>query len=137
MVDYLKRRPAVQRKLADELDAQNGAELPSVEVRLVHWDEQAEEKLVAALLYGASGMEYGQVWDRALSMPAEERGRVIDESLAGLGPHDAPPRELEVVDYTFEIMLDYGRSASFGATGCRRTCLSPSPWLTAPGRHPS
>ena len=79
----------------------------------MHWDDQAEEKLVAALLYGATGMDYGRAWEQAVSMPAEERQRVIDESLDGRGPHDAPPRELEVVDYTFEIVLDYGAFREF------------------------
>ena len=46
-------------------------------------------------------------------MAPEERQRVIDESLAGLGPHDAPPRELEVVDYTIEFLLDYGAFREF------------------------
>ena len=113
VVDYLTRRPAAQRKLASEFGAENGAEGPSVEVRLVHWDEQAEEKLVAAILYRATGLDYGQAWYRALSMTSEERQRVIDESLEGLGPHDAPPRELEVVDYTFEIAMDYGAFREF------------------------
>ncbi len=113
VVDYLARRPAAQRKLAGEFELGDGAAGPSVEVRLVHCDEQAEEKLVAALLYGATGMEYGRAWEQAVSMPAEERQRVIDESLEGLGPHDAPPRELEVVDYTFEIVMDYGAFREF------------------------
>ena len=79
----------------------------------MHWDEQAEEKVVAALLYSANGMDYGQAWDRALSMSVEERQRVIGDSLEGLGPHDAPPREFEVVDYTFEIDMDYGAFREF------------------------
>ena len=46
-------------------------------------------------------------------MTAEERQQIIDESLEGLGPHDAPPREMEVVDYTFEFVMDYGAFREF------------------------
>ena len=113
VVDYLVQRRAAQRRLAGEFALEDGAAGPTVEVRLVHWDEHAEEKLVAALLYGATGMEYGRAWEQAVSMPIEERQRVIDQSLEGMGPHDAPPRELEVVDYTFEIVMDYGAFREF------------------------
>ena len=136
VVDYLARRPAAQRKLADEFGAENEAGEPSVEVRLAHWDEQAEEKLVAALLYGAAGLDYGQAWESALSMTSEERQRVIDESIEGLGPHDAPPRELEVVDYTFEIVLDYGAFREFRRH--RMQTYLPQPLTVAHGtRTPS
>ena len=113
VVDYLAQRPAAQRKLAGEFAIGDGAVGLSVEVRLAHWDERAEEKVVAALLYGATGMDYRQAWDSAVSMSAQDRERVIAESLDGLGPHDAPPRELEVVDYTFEFVMDYGAFREF------------------------
>ena len=113
VVEYLQGRPGVQRKLAAGLDAGAVPPEPDEEVRLVHWDDQAEEKLVTALLYGSTGMSYAQVRELTLGMTTEDRQRVIGESLSGLGPHDAPPRELEVVDYTFEILLDYGAFREF------------------------
>ena len=76
--------------------------------RLVHWDEQAEEKVVAALLFRESGRAYGEVWRRVLALPQEERRSIVADHLAGLGPHDAPVREFEMADYTFEFELDYG-----------------------------
>lgn len=84
-----------------------------VEARLVHHDPQAEEKLTAALLYRLGGLDYGQVWARVRRMSAQERERVIDEALRRLGPHDVPLRELETVDYTFELTLDYGAYREF------------------------
>ena len=44
--------------------------------------------------------------------PAARR-EAIDTCLAGLGPHDPPPRELELVDYTFEYLMDYGAYREF------------------------
>ena len=113
VVEYLEQRPERQREQARSLSPGSLQGRSSAEVRLLHWDAQAEEKLVAALLYGSTSMEYAEVWERVLAMSPEERGRVIDSFLNGLGPHDAPPRELEVVDYTFEILLDYGAYREF------------------------
>ncbi len=112
-VPYLKQRPQVQRSLQEHLTEGEEKLLSSVEVRLAHYDQQAEDKLAAALLYGASELDYSAVWDRVQAMTAGQRQRVIDDSLSGIGTHDAPPRELEVVDYTFEFLLDYGAFREF------------------------
>ena len=108
VVEYLEHRPALRRTLADGLGTGGEQSEFTPEVRLVHWDPQAEEKLVAAFLYGSTAVGYPEAWERALAMSPEERDRVISAFLEGRGPHDAPPRELEVVDYAFEILLDYG-----------------------------
>ncbi|MEE3250022.1 MAG: FAD-dependent thymidylate synthase, partial [Chloroflexota bacterium] len=83
------------------------------EVRLVHWDRMGEEKLVAALLYQYSNLSYDQVWKCVEDLGPEPRQAIIDESIAGLGPHDAPLREFEVVDYSFEFLMDYGAYREF------------------------
>ena len=82
-------------------------------VRLVHWDHQAEEKLAAALLYRRSHLSYQEIWRQVLDMGAEDRRDIIRRCLEGMGDHDAPVRELELVDYTFEFMLDYGAYREF------------------------
>ena len=83
------------------------------QVRLLHWDPQAEEKLSAALLYGGGHMHYEEVWRRVQELGGDGRQKTIDECLQGLGPHDPPPREFELVDYTFEYMMDYGAYREF------------------------
>lgn len=113
VVEYLEQRPERRKELAKSLSPRAYEDRPSAEVRLVHWDGQAEDKLVAALLYGSLGVDYVEAWDRTQSMTSEEHSRVVDSFLEGLGPHDAPPRELEVVDYTFELLLDYGAYREF------------------------
>jgi thymidylate synthase ThyX len=86
---------------------------PEPEVRLVHWDRQAEEKLAAALLYRQSDRGYDRIWQRVSEMPPEERRDIVNRCVAGLGPHDAPAREFELVDYTFEFLMDYGAYREF------------------------
>ena len=84
-----------------------------VRVSLVDWDEQAEEKLAAALVYRYSSRSYSQVWQQVLAMGAEERQGIIARCAASLGPHDAPVREFELVGYTFEFSMDYGAYREF------------------------
>ena len=124
-VDYLEQAPGLQLKLARKFGFLDEAPPPDVsaevrvsgasppEVRLVHWDRKGEEKLAAALLYRHSNLSYEQVWERVKDLGPESRQAVIDECAAGMGPHDAPLREFEVVDYQFEFMLDYGAYREF------------------------
>jgi len=83
------------------------------QVRLVHWDAQAEVKLAAALLYRGSHLSYDALWQRVQAMDVQARQEVIGQCLSQMGPHDAPVRELELVDYTFEFVLDYGAYREF------------------------
>ncbi|MQF49105.1 hypothetical protein FIM08_04335 [SAR202 cluster bacterium AC-647-N09_OGT_505m] len=80
---------------------------------LVHYDPQAESKLVAALLYRFSSSSYQDVWQRAETMNPTQREEVVHQALNRLGPHDIPLRELEVVDYTFDLVMDYGAYREF------------------------
>jgi thymidylate synthase ThyX len=83
------------------------------QVKLIHWDDQAEERLAAALLYRRSHLSYDDIWRRVLDMGTEQRSQIIAESVNGMGPHDAPVREFELVDYTFEFLMDYGAYREF------------------------
>ncbi|MDP6497353.1 MAG: FAD-dependent thymidylate synthase [Dehalococcoidia bacterium] len=120
-VDYLAGASGLQldqaRRLGfpDEEPAADGSVsgASAPEVRLVHWDRKGEEKLAAALLYRHSNLSYDEVWERVKDLGPESRQAIIEESAAGLGPHDAPLREFEVVDYSFEFILDYGAYREF------------------------
>ena len=83
------------------------------QVRLVNWDPEAEDKLVAALLYAGSHRPYEEIRSAAGELGPEERKAIISRALEGMGPHDAPPREFEAVDYTFEYLMDYGAYREF------------------------
>ena len=78
------------------------------QVNLVHWDLQAEEKVAAALLYRHSGLAFERVWHQVQQMSSEDKQEIFDRSFGDLGDHDALVRESELVDYTFEFVLDYG-----------------------------
>ena len=101
--------------------AQEALALPGDEVRgmydcraeLVHYDAKGEQKLAAALLYRFSPMPYAEVWERVQRMDRSQLEAVVHEALDRLGPHDIPLRELEVVDYTFDLVMDYGAFREF------------------------
>ena len=106
---------ALTRESQMERSASEGAPeaFDDCNAELVHYDPQAESKLVAALLYRYSVESYRDIWQRAQSMSAQEREAVVHEALDRLGPHDIPVRELEVVDYTFDLVMDYGAYREF------------------------
>ena len=139
---YLADMPDVQRGLSHryltEIPSTSPSADPGVpgpEARLVHWDPQAEEKVAAALLFRQSGSSYDEIWKRVLNMPPEERREIIGRCLADLGPHDAPVREMEQVDYTFEFVLDYGAYREFKRH--RMMSYIPQPLTVALGYHVS
>ncbi len=77
-------------------------------VSLVFSEPDAEERLVAAILYGATGLPMEALLARVRAMTEETKGRVLDEYLARRGKHDAPGRALERITCTVEMTLDYG-----------------------------
>ena len=77
-------------------------------VTLVRFPVDAEEQLVAAILYGYTGVPWLQIVERVGKLSPEARARIIDEYLQRRGPHDQPLRALEHLYYTFDIVLDYG-----------------------------
>ncbi len=104
--EYLVHTREAQRAITTEDSAEARGQEASVS--LAHWDPQAEEKLVAALLYRYSQLPYQEVWDRVCRMDRAQKEEALDQALGHLGPHDTPVRELETVDYTFDIVMDYG-----------------------------
>ena len=83
------------------------------DVSLVHHDSQAELKVAAAFLYRYAGLPYSDVWRHVETMGEDGRRDLVAACLEGLGDHDPAARELEVVDYTFELVMDYGAYREF------------------------
>ncbi len=77
-------------------------------IRLVEYDPEAEDKVVAALTYEFSSAPYEQIlaWVRGLSTKQKER--LLSKELGTPRSFDAGPRALETTTYTFEITIDYG-----------------------------
>jgi hypothetical protein len=78
-------------------------------VRLIDYDEEAETKLLAALLYTHSGLTLQQIRESVKTMSEAEKTRLIEQTidLRGHRRHK-PARGLEMAFYTFDILGDYG-----------------------------
>ena len=117
LIKYAERNEyLVLTREAQEHQAGDGSQPLSYSdgrAELVHYDPQAEAKLVAALLYHFSSSPYEAIWQRVQGMNEIQQEEVVHQALSRLGPHDAPLRELEVVDYTFDLVMDYGAYREF------------------------
>ncbi len=85
---------------------------PTWSVRLLEFDGNALRKLCAAMLF-RRGDGYSDALTNAMSMSHAECVAVVNESVCNIGPHDSPPREFELVDFTFEFIFDYGALREF------------------------
>lgn len=109
--EYLRYTRKRQQELSSGLEGP--AQPFQGQVRLVQWEPQAEARLAAALLYRASALGYEEIWSKVLDMTPEQRQEIIGSCLERLGDHDAPVRELELVEYLLEFTLDYGAYREF------------------------
>ena len=103
LAENATRSPAGQLQL--ETDS-------SWSVRLLEFDADAPRKLCAALLFRQGG-SYGHASATAKGMSVDDCVATVNDAVRNIGPHDAPPREFETVDYTFEFVFDYGALREF------------------------
>ena len=97
----LANRPALPVPVAPDLASASS-------VSLVFADPDADIRLVAAILYGPSGLPMEALLERVRAMDADTQARVVDEYLSRRGRHDAPGRALERLFCTVEMTMDYG-----------------------------
>jgi thymidylate synthase ThyX len=81
--------------------------------RLVDFDPDGENKVLAAALFRFGKTSFAEALDHLHSLPDVERTRLARTLLGQLGEHDSPLRELEYTSYTFELVLDQGGFAEF------------------------
>jgi thymidylate synthase ThyX len=90
-------------------DRRGGSGQPSREgVRLVAHDPRGEKNVLAAILFRATGRPYEDVCRRVSELGSDAVASLLTEAVRGVGPHEAPIRELENTAYTFEVVCDFG-----------------------------
>jgi thymidylate synthase ThyX len=104
---YLAETPPALAALAEEMIGPAPLD-DQWDVRLVAWDPDAEERVVAALLYPHTATSHAEVLARVRAMSAEERARVLDEAVSRRGEHEQVTRAWETTSYTFDVLIDYG-----------------------------
>ena len=82
---------------------------PAIAVRLVDYDPQAEEKMVAAILYPHLDLPLDSILASISAMPAQERQAIIAAAVGERGSRfHRPGRAFEEPYYTFDILADIG-----------------------------
>jgi thymidylate synthase ThyX len=78
-------------------------------VDLIEYDPEAENKILAALLYKYQPLSLHQALKKVKDMNENEKKEIFKNILNGARSiYDKPPRELEYADYTFDCLLDQG-----------------------------
>jgi thymidylate synthase ThyX len=113
LIKYADRSPyltetrlAIEGLAARHLAGRRPEEAPAVS--LIRHPQDAEDQLVAAILYGYAAHPLTQVQELVAGLSADEKREVIEEYLKRRGPHDQPLRALEHLTYTFDILMDFG-----------------------------
>lgn len=107
---YIEETEKAMRALAlKEFEQENTAnEKEEFEVKIVSYDANAENKLIAAMLYKHLHEPFEKVLEKVNRLSKEKKEKVFEEFFKKITNKDAPLRELEHSYYTFEILVDYG-----------------------------
>jgi thymidylate synthase ThyX len=105
---YLEKNRVVMQDMADALFARDEPE-PRPAVTLVDFDPDAEDKLIAAMLYPYTALPEDQVLATVRRMSTEEK-RSVMHAYAGerTNRRHKPGRGLERSSYRFDVLSDYG-----------------------------
>ena len=74
-------------------------------VRLLEYDEDADRKIMGALLYAHSGMDADQCESAWIHMEPEQGNRLLRAVFGSLREWDAVPRAFELADFRFELAV--------------------------------
>jgi thymidylate synthase ThyX len=106
--DYLVATTAAAKALAARATAQTPV-AANEPVTLVDYDDNAEEKVIAAILYGQARQPLGQLRKIAAALSQTERQQILQEYFAKRRHRrDKLSRAFENVYYTFDILGNLG-----------------------------
>ena len=113
--EYLERtREGMSTLTSSQLHQSASKRDPSeIHTAMLWYDDNAQVRLVVSLLFAHSLLSYSEIWEVVTRMSLEVQQSIVETALENLGPHDAPIRELEMTDYSFEFLMDYGAYREF------------------------
>ena len=80
---------------------------------LISYDEDGEEKVLAAALFRFGEMSFAEALAYVKALEQNERTKMAESLLGRLGKYDVPLRELEYSNYVFDLIMDQGAYAEF------------------------
>jgi len=81
--------------------------------KLVDYDREGEDRVLAAALYRFGGMPFADALSHIRGLSDAACSSLAAALLKRLDPHDAPLRELEYCTYIFDLVMDQGAYAEF------------------------
>ena len=106
--DYLRANRSAMDEMADRLFGHTEVEARE-SVTLVNWDPDAEDRMVASMLYAYTDVADDAVLARVRQMSAAEKVAVVKAYVGERGNRrHRPGRALETVWYRFDLLTDYG-----------------------------
>ncbi len=106
LVETPLRLPPFSEKMGGEKEGGDWCDL-------VDYDEDGEDKVLAAALYRFGEMPCTQALAHVRTQDGPGRAALADSLLGRLGRYDVPLRELEYCTYTFDLVMDQGAYAEF------------------------
>jgi thymidylate synthase ThyX len=103
--DYFIKTEIEMKELAEQVKIENQDTAP---VNLVMGPGNGDNIIVATILYRYKNQPYGKVIEKVKQMTQKEKESVFDSYLKHMSEHDHPMRELEHIQFSFDIIMDYG-----------------------------
>jgi|WetSurSiteA1Bulk_404760.scaffolds.fasta_scaffold25203_2 thymidylate synthase ThyX len=75
---------------------------------LVNYNSLGLEKLLASMFFRHGNQDYENSFKRVSNLSDEEKRKLLERALEGMGEHDNPAHEFEHTAYTFDILMDQG-----------------------------
>jgi len=123
--DYFIKTRKEMRELAKTIDVEYAN---TDRVSLVKGPEDADDIIVAVILYRFKKQPFEKIMEKVKGMTKEEKEEVFDGYLKNMGEHDYPMRELEHAQFIFDIIIDYG---AFRDLQRHRICTQTNQILTS------
>ena len=115
LVKYADAAPYLVETCREIGELENGKrEVESGEwCRLIDYDKNGENKVLAAALYRFGEMSYVDALSHVESLSEDAKAKLAESLLGRVGRYDVPLRELEYCAYTFDLVMDQGAYAEF------------------------
>ena len=106
--EYLSTNRASMEELADKMFGHHEVEARGA-VTLVNWDPEAEDRMIASMLYPYTDVADDVVFARVRQMSSAEKVSVVKAYVGErANRRHRPGRALETVWYRFDLLTDYG-----------------------------
>jgi len=113
VVSYLTETISELSLTPTPLPAGEGQDVRENWCTLIDYDQNGENKVLAAALYRFGEMAYSEALSHVESLKEDARIALAESLLGRLSKYDVPLRELEYCTYTFDLVMDQGAYAEF------------------------